>query len=49
MKIENKLHANCSEWDTAVYSDYYEDNYKESNYPEIYEIVSEASKIKEWD
>ena len=46
MKIERRIHPNCSEWDSEVESDYYEDNYKEENYPEI-EKAAEA--VKEWD
>ena len=48
-KVEIKVRSNCSEWDTAVESEEYKDNYSESNYPEIEEIKKEASEVKEWD
>lgn len=49
MKISTKVHANCSEWDDEVESDYYIDDTYETFLAEQKKKAQEEIKLKGWD
>jgi len=50
MKVERKIHPNCSEWDSEVGIDEYDAEVDDAAYQEaISEIKKEAVKVEDWD